>query len=200
MELRGGTLNCTFDGIDAPLNIESSTALSASTSRQMLPPINPPPHRLARSASVFMTATAAPERRDIIWFNAAVPLRRITSRIVFSKFLLSLAMSCWAAVSVLCSTLPVILRIEPKIVAEAHLEETEERDATVFELIVQQLPVLALVGLLNLLPVLFKLYGTFYEQRKSQSDVDVSREVACRDGTSLNQRHSHSVFSDSAIF
>ena len=34
--------------------------------------------------------------------------------------------------------------------------------------------VLSLVGLLNLLPVLFKLYGTFYEQRKSQSDVDLS--------------------------
>ena len=87
-----------------------------------------------------MSATSAPERRDVLWFNAAVPQRRITTRVVFSKFLLSLAMSCWAAVSVLCSALPVILRLEPQIVAEAHLEEEEEKGTDIYMLLVQQLP------------------------------------------------------------
>ena len=55
----------------------------------------------------------------------------------------------------------------------AHTQvDTKEHET--YQLISQLLPVLALLGLLNILPLLFTLHSRFYEQRRALSQVLLS--------------------------
>mmetsp|Transcript_72417 Transcript_72417/g.206078 ORF Transcript_72417/g.206078 Transcript_72417/m.206078 type:complete len:887 (-) Transcript_72417:1148-3808(-) len=112
-----------------------------------------------------MVATAAPELRDVLFANVAVPSRRIQSRIYFSGLLLALGCIFWAAVTVMVSSLPAVLEV---------LFDEEFVGTAEYDFIMQKIPVLCLLSILNILPLLFTLHARFYEQRKSMSEVDLS--------------------------
>ena len=114
----------------------------------------------------MMKTTQAPEKRDIYWNNIAVPQDQVESRIYIANVLLLAGVVFWSGIVALCSTLPRQLK------KWFNYDSSGESAGAI--MVREYLPVLALLGLLNLLPLLFKILAIAFEKRKLQSEVDIS--------------------------
>lgn len=112
-----------------------------------------------------MQCKSAPEVRDVIFENVAVPARRIETRVIFTRAMLGLGALFWSAVTVFIAGLPEIMD---------NTLDVENKEANWYVFLSEHVPVLTLLLLLNLLPLIFTLLGRYYEQRKSISQVDLS--------------------------
>ncbi|KAJ8613572.1 hypothetical protein CTAYLR_006123 [Chrysophaeum taylorii] len=102
----------------------------------------------------------APEERDIIWANVHVSASAVGSRAVVVNALLGLLGFFWGAV----------------VALTANAERIKNRmpDAIVAVWVGSLAPVLALLAIMNLLPLVFQLIAKFYERKKAVSEVDLS--------------------------
>ena len=119
---------------------------------------------------VPFVACDAPDPVDIKWRNVHVPYRRILARQMVTNGIIGFAAVCWYSTVVFCVAFPERLNAFPFI-------SRIKRDALrqqIQSLTRAYVPILLIVSILNLLPLLFQALATFYEQRKSTSDVDRS--------------------------
>merc|ERR1711988_298175 len=121
--------------------------------------------RLERLPNMMKT-TQAPEKRDIYWKNIAVPARQVESRICLANILLVAGVVFWSVVVAVCATLPRQLKM--------WFGYDSQGRGIVATVVREYLPVLALLGLLNILPLFFKVLAITFERRKLQSEVDIS--------------------------
>jgi hypothetical protein len=105
-----------------------------------------------------MTARPAPEPRDILWVNVSVPAKQVKLRRILTGALFSLGAIFWA--------IPVTA-----VSAAASLPLGS---CWFYSLLSGYLPVLALLGLINLLPMLFAFVAVSYEGSKSVGEVEQS--------------------------
>lgn len=111
-------------------------------------------------------ARAAPEARDIIWRNAAVPLTQRRSRTFLSNMALILGLVFWSAP---VGTLQVWTSLDDGSANKWFKDTVIGRLCYTF--LREYLPVLALLGLQFALPRVFRFLARDYEGYKVKSDI-----------------------------
>lgn len=172
--LRGGCASLYHDFVKCGTKVEADDSLQDAgfrpsgtafvTFRSPAARVHATSAMLSR-APFSMRARDAPEPRDIIWANVAVSPKSVSRRLVLVNCGLALLLMSWTAVVSFCSNAPRA--------AEKWGWVGSER-SWVGNAVLSNLPSLALLGVMNLLPVIFKVTAHFYERRKSHSDVDLS--------------------------
>jgi len=119
----------------------------------------------------ILNVSPSPESRDIVWANAHIDSAIINGREFTVNFLLALGVIFW---SVPVAGIQALATIE-KIAKIPGLEWMKKYNGGHFASFMNgYLPVLALLGLINLLPIIFSWIAVKYENRKTFSDVQNS--------------------------
>ena len=113
-----------------------------------------------------MDIKTAPEPSEIIWSNIAVPEPQQESRTQVSDAIFAVGAIFWSALTAGVTALSSLDRLSV-YVPGLH----QYREQYWYDLISGWLPVLILLGLLNLLPIIFDLVATRYQKKKSLAEV-----------------------------
>lgn len=130
----------------------------------------------ARSAPLcpradVLSVQMAPEPRDIVWDNAYISSMMITGREATANVLLVLGVLLWSVPVAFIQAVATVESIAT-IPGMEWVAKFSGGQSTNF--INGYLPVVAMLGLINLLPVIFEWIATVYEDRKTHSDVQNS--------------------------
>jgi len=118
------------------------------------------------SAKPFgIEASLAPEPRDVIWANVHENQRAVMKRSWIVDLAILLLLVFWTTVVTACSNAAKIVNaLGGKSASEGALGGA----------LVDTLPVILLLSIINLLPLCFQAIARFYERRKAFSAVDLS--------------------------
>ena len=105
-----------------------------------------------------------PEPRDVIWENVWVPRGATAKRRWVVNAGLSVLMIFWSVVVSFCSSSSDL----------GHRLFDLDPESKLARGLASVLPVVALLSILNILPLIFQLLARFYERLKAHSEVDLS--------------------------
>jgi hypothetical protein len=117
---------------------------------------------------------AAPEPRELIWPNVALPAAELRARATVVGFLLAFAALLWAVPVAAVQVLASVDFLEKLPVFRGTLEDLRVRSPALFLALGTYLPVLALLGLIAVLPHVFEYIAVEHEGLKSWSRVEAT--------------------------
>jgi len=118
-----------------------------------------------------LSASMAPDVRDIVWDNAHISATIISGNEATANFLLVIAVLFW---SVPVTFIQAMATVE-SIATIPGMEWVQQFSGGQFATLINgYLPVIALLALINALPLIFERIATVYEDRKTLSDVQNS--------------------------
>jgi hypothetical protein len=116
-------------------------------------------------------ASPAPEPRDIVWANVAMPAMTVESRHVLVSVQLLIGAVFWGAiVSAIYSVEDILQAVQDT----QWFHNLDEWPQFLLVLLFENVPTLLLVIVMSLLPWAFELLCYYYERLKTHSDVQAS--------------------------
>jgi hypothetical protein len=109
----------------------------------------------------------APAPGNIIWANVDATLSYIRGASLLTRVLLYTGLVFWAAILAFISAISSLSNLEK------YLPFLKDLDPVTYALLEGQLPVIALIVFIMMLPVIFAAVATYIERRKTQSDVQM---------------------------
>lgn len=123
---------------------------------------------LSSSAGEHWVTRAAPEARDIVWGNAAVPLLQVRVRGWLAGVMVFLGLIFWA---IPCTLVQAWTEAAAPCIRGALEKVNKSWGAQLYHLLNAYLPTLALMGLLYVLPVALELLSRTFEGYKAKSEI-----------------------------
>jgi hypothetical protein len=114
-----------------------------------------------------LTFLPAPAPGNIIWANIDATLAYIRGASLLTRMLLYTGLVFWAAILAFISAISSLSNLEK------YLPFLKELDPVTYALLEGQLPVIALIVFIMMLPVIFAAVATYIERRKTHSDVQM---------------------------
>jgi len=112
-----------------------------------------------------LTLVAAPAPDNIIWRNVGVTLNEIRVASIVTSAMLYTGLMFWAVILAFISAISSLSNLEK------YLPFLKELDPISYALLEGQLPVIALIVFISMLPVIFASVSIYVERRKTISDV-----------------------------
>ena len=112
-----------------------------------------------------LRASLAPAPRNILWQNVGASLSYIRSAALFTKAVLYTGLLFWALILAFVAAISSLSNLEK------YLPFLKQLDPVSYALLEGQLPVIALIVFIGLLPTIFAAISTHIERRKTISDV-----------------------------
>ncbi len=125
--------------------------------------------RMVQNAQNFITSPA-PEPQDIIWRNIAKPLQQVYNRCRLANCAFALLAIFWTLPVTFVQAISSLEQLQVFIPALKHLKA----GSILYNVLSSYLPVMALLGLMLLLPVLFRVSNFYYEGVKLSSAIEQS--------------------------
>uniref|UniRef100_A0A6T0W2C0 CSC1/OSCA1-like 7TM region domain-containing protein n=1 Tax=Alexandrium monilatum TaxID=311494 RepID=A0A6T0W2C0_9DINO len=119
-----------------------------------------------------LVASQAPEPRDIVWHNAARPQAQRLVRQFFVEVAMFVGLAFWSVPVSLLQAWCSVARLQNLLGPSFQLPENFVK-SDIYSLITLYLPVMALLGLLEVLPVLLYRLSSRYEGIKSRSSLQM---------------------------
>ena len=113
----------------------------------------------------------APEPRDIIWSNVAVPIGQIRLRVQYMEVLVFFLSIFWGSLMVAIFTMVAYLQRLPLL---QQRDDYSKGANALISLVIDYLPQLLLLLVLQVLPWIFYLVSYKYERLKTHSSVQMS--------------------------
>jgi len=113
---------------------------------------------------------SAPEPRDVIWKNVAVPQARIEIRRSVINIILVFGVILW---SVPVAFIQAVASME-NLAQWLDIPSVMDKNSYVYNLLAGYLPVVALLGIMQLLPIIFQALEIRYVHAKSKSAVQTA--------------------------
>ncbi len=129
---------------------------------------------IMQHAKSCMTSPA-PEPQDIIWRNIAKPVKQVELRHQLANFAFTLLAIFWALPVSFVQAISSISQLQVFIPALKRLDV----ESYWYSLLSSYLPVLALLGLIAILPIIFETSCFYYEGVKLSSTIQQSILVRC---------------------